>query len=560
MSPSHVPGANRRRLSARVRVWLYCALGLVVIAVSAAVSLRPLSSGQSEVREVRRDNLAQQQLSDLRTTLAEFQLFVEPRLARLAPASVDDLTNGALLGSAVSPDAQAVVKALPAIGLAGTADAVAAAASAFTKAMSGLSVLAPGRSTAAATTAINSERTAFARIWATTASAAAQLRQARDHDLRQGLRLLDGGRQSVFAVDALAALITVLAGVVLGRRSQCRERLEHARARRTAYEATLQRALDMSRAEPDVYGIVAGALHESVPHLEVEMLVADSSRAHFNRALSTDNGTSDEHGGCGVVSPLDCPAIARGHTLVFPTSRALDACPYLRDRVTGECSAACIPVSIAGRNVGVTHATAADREPPTDQDVEDLELTSRRASDRIAMLRAFEKSENQARSDPLTGLWNRRSLENRVRELQREGTPYALAYGDLDHFKDLNDTHGHEAGDQALRLFSRVLRDAIRPGDIAARYGGEEFVILLPDCSTQTATNVLERVRERLAIALTAGRVPSFTVSFGLASSVDADTFDEVLAIADRALFAAKGAGRNRVVVAVDSPETPTAS
>ena len=168
------------------------------------------------------------------------------------------------------------------------------------------------------------------------------------------------------------------------------------------------------------------------------------------------------------------------------------------------------------------------------------------------MLRAFEKSETQARSDPLTGLWNRRSLENQVRDLQREGTPYAVAYGDLDHFKILNDTHGHEAGDQALRLFSRVVRDAIRPNDIAARYGGEEFVVVLPDCNLKTATAVLERVRERLALALTTGRVPSFTVSFGLASSLDADTFDEVVAVADHALLAAKSAGRNRVVVAVE--------
>ena len=130
--------------------------------------------------------------------------------------------------------------------------------------------------------------------------------------------------------------------------------------------------------------------------------------------------------------------------------------------------------------------------------------------------------------------------------------------GDLDHFKTLNDTHGHEAGDQALRLFSRVLRDSIRPNDLAARYGGEEFVVLLPDCNVESATIVLERVRERLALALTAGRVPAFTASFGIASSSDADTFDEVLAVADRALLSAKAAGRNRVIVAVESVAYPS--
>ena len=116
----------------------------------------------------------------------------------------------------------------------------------------------------------------------------------------------------------------------------------------------------------------------------------------------------------------------------------------------------------------------------------------------------------------------------------------------------MNDTHGHEAGDQALRLFSRVLRDSIRPNDIAGRYGGEEFVIVLPDSNTDTGLGVLGRVRENLALALTAGRVAPFTVSFGLASSIDADTFDEVVAVADAALLSAKADGRNRVVVATD--------
>jgi len=173
------------------------------------------------------------------------------------------------------------------------------------------------------------------------------------------------------------------------------------------------------------------------------------------------------------------------------------------------------------------------------------------------MIRAFETSETQAHTDPLTGLLNRRSLENRVRDLHREGVPYALAYGDLDHFKVLNDTHGHEAGDQALRAFARVLRDAVRPNDIVARYGGEEFVIVLPDCSIDVAVGVLERVRERLALALGAGHVPPFTVTFGVASTDYTTNFENLVAVADRALLDAKAAGRNRVIVADPAVPVP---
>ncbi len=555
MSRNHAHDAGRRS-PARRRVWGYCTVGLVAIAVSAAVSFRPLLSGHSEVRQVRRDDLALKRVADLRTTLSEFQVFIEPHLSHLAPASPTDLANGALLATAVTPRALAVAKALPAIGLADTARQLETTDASFTAAFSGLSVIASGRPSPAVTAAATAERAAFARLWAVTATTETQLRAAQTLDLQQGMRYLDDGRATVLLVDLLAAAVTLCAAFVLGRRARRRELLERSVARVSAYETALQNALDMSRAEPEVYSIVGKALKASVPHLQVEMLVADSSRAHFNEALNTGAGVPNERSGCGVVSPLDCPAISRGHTLVFPSSEALDACPYLQARSTGDCSAACVAISIAGKTVGVTHATGPDGQPPTASDIRDIEITSRRAADRIAMLRAFEKSETQARSDPLTGLWNRRSLENHVRDLHREGIPYALAFGDLDHFKNLNDTHGHESGDQALRLFSRVLRDAIRPNDVAARYGGEEFVIVLPDCDTESASKVLERVRERLALALTTGRVPSFTVSFGVAASSDADTFDEVVAIADHALFAAKTAGRNRVVVAIDSADT----
>jgi diguanylate cyclase (GGDEF)-like protein len=310
--------------------------------------------------------------------------------------------------------------------------------------------------------------------------------------------------------------------------------------------------LEFIDTEDAVYGIVGRALGDAVPDLAVELLIADSSRAHFSSVLTNhdDAGHAD---GCGVVSPRDCPAAKRAHTLTFASSEALNACPYLKDRPSGSCSAACIPVSIAGQAVGVMHATGADGVVPTADEVELMEFSTRRAAERVALIRTFETSETQAHTDPLTGLLNRRSLENRVRELQTDGIPYALAYGDLDLFKALNDVHGHEAGDQALRLFSRVMRDSVRPVDLVSRYGGEEFVIVLPDCTPDAAIIVLERVRERLALALTSGRVPTFTVSFGLSSSGDADTFEAIVASADQALLAAKAAGRNRVLLASDS-------
>ena len=99
-------------------------------------------------------------------------------------------------------------------------------------------------------------------------------------------------------------------------------------------------------------------------------------------------------------------------------------------------------------------------------------------------------------------------------------------------------------------MFSRVLRDAVRPADLVSRYGGEEFVIVLPDCGIEAAVVVLERVRERLALSLLSGRIPAFTVSFGVATSADAATFDAIVAAADQALLAAKSTGRDRVLLA----------
>jgi diguanylate cyclase (GGDEF)-like protein len=306
----------------------------------------------------------------------------------------------------------------------------------------------------------------------------------------------------------------------------------------------------MARDENGAFTLAGRALQHTAPKYPAELLVADSSRAHFRQAVTTDaNGGP----GCPVMTPNDCPAATWGQTQVWISSTALDACPYLQGRPSGDCSAVCVPVSISGNTIGVIHATATDEQPPDENTTARVELIARKVGERVGMLRAFARSETQAHTDPLTGLLNRRSLEDKVRTLVDAGHSYAIAYGDLDHFKQLNDVHGHDAGDQALRLFARVLRDAVRPEDLTARWGGEEFVVVLPDCSVGDAFAVINRLRERLERVQAGSHLPRFTASFGVTVSRPEDTFSQSLDLADGALLKAKSNGRNRVVIAGES-------
>jgi diguanylate cyclase (GGDEF)-like protein len=327
-----------------------------------------------------------------------------------------------------------------------------------------------------------------------------------------------------------------------------RDRQREADSHRNEYESRLHRALEMAKTEDAALDTITKALDEAAPGAPIEVLLADSSRAHLRQALSTDR--ENRGPGCQVPTPSHCPAVNRGQTLVFETSGCFDACPYLRDRGGEARSAVCVPVSIMGMAAGVLHATGPDQLRPDKAQLFTLEQVAAKAGERIGLLRAFSRSEAQAASDPLTGLPNRRSLEERVQDLRRAGSRFAVAYGDLDHFKLLNDTHGHETGDRALRLFARVLQESLRDDDIPARWGGEEFVVVLPSITATDAAKTLERVQESLAVALASGNAPHFTVSFGVCGFDDADEFEELIDVADGALLAAKRAGRNRVVVA----------
>lgn len=166
---------------------------------------------------------------------------------------------------------------------------------------------------------------------------------------------------------------------------------------------------------------------------------------------------------------------------------------------------------------------------------------------------AMARLEDVAIRDALTGLFNRRHFMERIDEeiarAERSGRPLHLALIDLDHFKHINDSHGHQAGDQVLRTFAETARQTLRRSDLLARYGGEEFVVLFTDGEAEDIRQVLERLRQALSQHRFNGS-PEFsvTLSAGMASWHPSDTADTLIQRADEALYQAKHNGRNQLV------------
>jgi diguanylate cyclase (GGDEF)-like protein len=303
----------------------------------------------------------------------------------------------------------------------------------------------------------------------------------------------------------------------------------------------------MAEDEAEVIDVIERSLAATLPESPAELLLADNSHAHLLRMASA-SPTGDPPG-CNVTSPDHCPAARRAQVQRFANSDHLDACPKLRGRRAGALSAVCVPVSIMGRTVGVLHATGEpDTEFSADR-VAELGTLANQAGARIGLLRVMVDTQLQASTDSLTGLLNRRSFEQKLTAARATQSTLAFAMADLDHFKTLNDTYGHETGDRALRLFAEVLRGSFRSDDLLCRHGGEEFIIAFPACRVDAARRALDGLRTRLDAAVTVAGLPSFTVSVGVIEAEPQEDLPALTARADAALFAAKRAGRDRVTV-----------
>ena len=192
-------------------------------------------------------------------------------------------------------------------------------------------------------------------------------------------------------------------------------------------------------------------------------------------------------------------------------------------------------------------------------DPTDLDLLLARTRTLLEFKAYLDVCEEAAFTDHLTGLANRRrferQLEREVARMERYGHPFSLLMIDIDSFKDLNDSFGHDAGDEAIRRLSKVLREGTRGIDLAARIGGEEFAVLLVETSKEGGFEVAERLRSAIKV-LEIPEARHITASFGVAECpTDAQTAAGVLKAADVALYEAKRNGRDRVV-AIEPPRS----
>ncbi len=339
-------------------------------------------------------------------------------------------------------------------------------------------------------------------------------------------------------------------GVELSHRTaQARSRLSQARRRADWGEQSRRifEALELAEDEPSTYSVLDRALASVADDRRVELLLAERGSTSLHEVAHNPRAGAP---GCPVGSTPACVALRRGQVSVFDSSESINACPQLRGRAYGPCSAACVPVTVAGRPVGVLHMTGEDGAPPTADVVERLVGLATQTGTRFSALRTLESSRHEASTDGLTGLPNRRTLETQVAELFDRDTPFVMVLADLDRFKRLNDNFGHEVGDRALQLFAGVLRDNVRGNDVVARLGGEEFVLVYPNMSVEISLEAIGRVRAALARALEATTLPDFTCSFGIAHSMVGSDGDQVLRVADAGLLRAKDLGGDQAVVA----------
>lgn len=261
----------------------------------------------------------------------------------------------------------------------------------------------------------------------------------------------------------------------------------------------------------------------------------------------------------------ECWALRQAQLYGVGPSQARPFCQHLERPFPSSCL--CVPIMAESETLGVLHIQQTARPVEAEAGASDLlhsstqQMASAMAQQialAIANLKMRVMLRSQAMRDPLTGLFNRRYLadllELELRRAQRTNMTVGLVMLDIDHFKRINDTFGHPAGDMVLRAFANLLKTKCRSGDIVSRFGGEEFVVVMPAASLEDATRRAETLRQGAGqMELTHETQPLGTITVSLGVAVFPDhgiTGEALIQTADAALYRAKQQGRNQVVAA----------
>jgi diguanylate cyclase (GGDEF)-like protein len=212
-------------------------------------------------------------------------------------------------------------------------------------------------------------------------------------------------------------------------------------------------------------------------------------------------------------------------------------------------SIACIPMVVYSDVIGVINVTnKQDQKEFSDEDLQMLKAVADQAAVAVNKAQLWD----MAVTDSLTGLYVRRyfmaKLQDEIRRAERYNRVISIVMADLDKFKNINDTYGHDAGDRVLQAIGNFLQNNIRDVDIVARYGGEEFVMMIPEADQEAAFSLSERLRHQIS-KIEFDDIPSTTISLGVATyPFDGSALEDLIKKADAAMYAAKKAGRNKVV------------
>ena len=360
------------------------------------------------------------------------------------------------------------------------------------------------------------------------------------------------GLAVLLAVAAL--LIEVVSTISAHRQINARDRLfreAHDARVRTDELFAMTDMLQSADCHDDAAAVLMTSSQRLLPEFGSALYVFNNSRDRLD--LVQQWNVAESHPLPQSVTPANCWALKRGKFHINDPQTTTLCCGHHHFR---ELSTIEIPMMARGSVFGLLVFTL--EAPDAFERLRAIQRLGRALADSMSLalsnIALREKLRTQSLRDPLTGLYNRRymedALERYVSLAERTDSPTSVIMIDLDHFKALNDTHGHAKGDAVLRDVAAQLVGGVRPSDVVCRYGGEELVVILPNCNLEDARLRAEALRARVE-GLAEVHEARISASFGVATIPEtSSSHTDIVPMADSALYRAKQQGRNRVCCA----------